>query len=261
MPEERARIAAVQLSPNRTSPKQTVEQATQLVADAAKKGAGVICLPEHWLLDNRADASQHYETFSRLASGLGVFLIPGANFVGSGDLKHVECVLINPSGEIVGRQYKTHLFRAEKQHGQPGSEYAVYDAGKLRIGLVVCYDNVFPEVPRILAVKGADVLFVPSRIVSEGWEPWVLYLRTRAMENRVACVGPNIFLPPRFGGRSVIVGLDLVGEAEVVYPTILAEAKDGPGVILADVDIERMRTLRQARFSERRPELYRDLTS
>jgi predicted amidohydrolase len=173
----------------------------------------------------------------------------------------IESVLIDPGGEVVGRQSKVHLFRQEKERAYAGLSYSLVDINGVKAGIIVCYDNVFPEVARTLAVMGADLLFLPSRIVAEGLEPWRLYILTRALENRIPIVAPNVYVPPAFPGGSIIVDVEETGTRRVVIPRVVREIHDGPGVAVYGVDLERTRRLRSERLGERRPETYGSLVS
>ena len=77
-------------------------------------------------------------------------------------------VLIGPSG-FVGKQRKIHMSRDEVLHYQGGRDLPVCDIGACRVGTVICYDNVFPEVSRILALRGADVILAPHAARTIMW--------------------------------------------------------------------------------------------
>lgn len=172
-----------------------IEDATNLIHQAARLGAQIVCLPEHWLLDYWKEAGDVEEEISEAAKTEHVFVITGANYVRKGPSVRVGSALIDAEGRILGRQDKIHLFRDEVSVAVPGEKYETFQTPFGKVGITVCYDNVFPEAARTLALRGADLLFVPSRIVSEGLDPWLLYLRTRALENRIPVIAPNIFDP------------------------------------------------------------------
>jgi predicted amidohydrolase len=115
---------------------------------------------------------------------------------------------------------------------------------------------MFPEAARTLALKGADLLFVPSRIGAAALDPWILYLRTRSLENRIPLIAPNVFRPPRYIGGSLVVDLDRQRDTNVVLPKVVASAKSGEQLILANVNVELARELRKERFLDRRPTAY-----
>lgn len=123
--------------------------------------------------------------------------------------------------------------------------------------MTICYDNVFPESSRTLALKNADLLFVPSRIAAHGVDAWLLYLKTRALENRFPIIASNVTYPPKYVGGSVIIDLEVDNSTNVVSPKLVAFAQDEEEVILAEVDIEKARELRRERLEERKPNAYR----
>lgn len=251
------RVAAAQIALGKASYREAVDDAAFLIREASKLGAQIVCLPEHWLLEHREQGYDAIEVLAEVALAERIFVITGANyFPVSREELRIRSFLIGPDGKILGSQDKVHLFRAEKRLARPGNGYEVIQTVLGGIGIVVCYDNVFPEACRTLVLKGADVLFVPSRIISEGIDPWILYLRTRALENRIPVVAPNVFHPPRYLGCSVIIDLDLDEASGVVLPKPIVAAKTGQTVIVAEIDVDRASRLRKERLGDRRPSAY-----
>jgi predicted amidohydrolase len=254
------RVAAVQFGLGRQSYHEAIEGAKLLVRAAAEKGAKMVCFPEHWLLQYREHGHLAVEQLSNAARDAGVFVITGANYTPNSppaapELR-VRSVLIDPQGKPLGQQDKVHLYQTEKKVATPGTQYSVFQSAFAKIGIMICYDGMFPEAARTLALKGADLIFVPSRIGGSALVPWILYLRTRALENRIPIIAPNLFRPPRYIGGTVIVDLALQGESRAVLPKVVASAGSGEKVIAADVDIERGRELRRERFLDRQPTAY-----
>jgi predicted amidohydrolase len=253
------RVAAIQLGLHQSSYEDVIDNALSMVKEAAESDVNIACLPEHWLIEYQDRVGESVAQLSKAAEDYGIWLVTGANYTREANTTFVESALLAPDGSIVGRQRKIHLFGDERAHAVAGSEYNVFEAGGYKAGIVICYDNVFPEVSRILALKGAEILFVPSRIRAEGVDPWLLYLRVRALENRIPIVAPNIFRPPRYLGGSVIVDVKEDRASGVVLPEVKALAKHDDQIVVADVDLEKARQLRRARFAARRPETYKEL--
>jgi predicted amidohydrolase len=118
----------------------------------------------------------------------------------------------------------------------------------------ICFDLRFPELYRILALRGAEVVTVPSAFtLPTTRDHWEVLLRARAIENQCFVVAPNqIGAHPggtRSGGRSMIVD---------PWGTVLAGAPDTEAVIVADLDFAQQRTIRERlpTLSRRRPEVY-----
>ncbi len=250
------RVAAAQISLGKGSYEKAVEDARNLIHEASKSNAQIVCLPEHWLLEYWSEAKDAIERIAEAARAEHIFVVTGANYMPIGSNIRVRCALIDPDGQILGWQDKVHLFRDERTIAVPGEKYEILQAPFGKVGITICYDNVFPEAARTLALRGADLLFVPSRIISEGQDPWLLYLRTRALENRIPVIAPNVFDPPRYLGGSVIIDLEERDASPVVLPKIVASARSGETLIVADVNIERSRRLRSQRLSERMASAY-----
>ena len=129
----------------------------------------------------------------------------------------------------------------ESEHEQAGSEIVTGPVGDLVAGLSVCYDLRFPELFRILALRGARILTVPSAFTTAtGRDHWEVLLRARAIENQAFVLAPNQVgtAPPHF---------DSWGHSAIVDPwgRVLAVAAGGEGFIAADLDLaaqERVRT-------------------
>ncbi len=249
------RVAAAQMALGKGSYEKTLDAAQNLIGEAAKSQAQIVCLPEHWLIEFWKEATDATERLAEVARTRHIFVVTGANFTPNHSNICVRSTLIDSAGQILGWQDKIHLFRDERSVAVPGQEYKVLQTTFGGIGITICYDNVFPEAARTLTLRGADLLFVPSRIISEGLDPWLLYLRTRALENRIPVVAPNVFHPPRYLGGSVIIELSQ-GDSSVVLPKIVASAGTGEKVIVADVDIDNARKLRSDRLSQRMASAY-----
>jgi len=235
-----------------------VERAVKLVSRAAKAGAQVVCLPEHWLPGPRPNLGDSLSSLQEVAREYRLHVVTGADFFEDQGRVTVSSVIIGPEGEVIGKQSKTHLFGREKGKASPGDSYATYDCMGAKVGVAICHDLVYPEVVRILALKGADVIFAPARIKKSGIEPWHLYLKARALENRIPIVSPNVVKPPGYLGGSRIVGLTASRDG-IVYPKVLASAGAVEKILLVSLDLEAIRKYRLARLSARRPETYSEL--
>jgi len=254
------RVSAAQLELGRGDYRSAVENATKLVRKASKHGAGIVCFPEHWLLEYREHGQRALEQLCDAAREAKIFVLTGANYMPDEAPKSTELrvrsILIGPDGNRIGQQDKVHLYRSEKKVAKPGEVYNVFQTTLGKIGILICYDAMFPEAARTLALKGAYLIFVPSRIGAAALDPWILYLRTRSLENRIPIVAPNVFRPPRYVGGSFIVDLEAQKDSNVVLPRVVASAKSGEQLILAEVNVELARALRKERFLDRRPTAY-----
>jgi predicted amidohydrolase len=267
------RVAAVQL--NSTDDKdRNLERAARLTAEAAAAGADLVALPEKWNLlgDGEALAAgaepldgPSIAAASSWAVDLGVHLLAGsiAERSDDADRLHNTSTLISPEGDLVAAYRKLHMFDVdvdgvayrESDREQPGDEIVLGPAGDLVLGLTVCYDLRFPELYRILAVRGATALTVPSAFTEPtGRDHWEVLLRARAIESQAFVLAPNQVgdAPPHYRsyGHSMIVD---------PWGIVLAEAPAGEGFVAADLDLDRQRRIRAElpSLASRRPDAYR----
>lgn len=169
-----------------------------------------------------------------------------------------SAALIGPDGRVKDVYRKLHLFDAEKRWFAPGDRAPrVSKVGPARIGMLVCYDWRFPEIARVLALAGADVIAHPSNLVVPALAQQAMPVR--ALENRVyavtanrvgADVRPGVTLT--FTGRSQIV--------DVNGAILAAAGARGTKALVADLDLARARdkrfTARNDLMTDRRPEFY-----
>lgn len=267
------RAAAVQLNSTQET-ERNLEIADRLVREAAWRGAELVVLPEKWTVlgtpEDLAGGAQSLEGpairwATTLAQELSIDLVAGSivERVAGRDKTQNTSVHAGPDGEIAAVYRKLHMFDvevgevtyAESVHEAPGDEVVVSElADGSRLGMTICYDLRFPELYRLLAARGAEVLSIASAFTEATTrDHWEILLRARAIENQCFVVAANQFGSHpgnyRSGGRSMIVD---------PWGLVLAGAADGEGVILAELDFDRMRAIRR-RFpalSHRRDDVY-----
>jgi predicted amidohydrolase len=267
------RAAAVQL--NSTADKsRNLERAERLVRDAAADGASLVALPEKWNLlgDSRAllGGAEPLDGLSLSAARdwareLGIHVLAGsvAERVEDSERLFNTSALIDPDGEVAAVYRKIHMFDVEvggvayreSEHERPGEEIVVVPVDEVELGLSVCYDLRFPELYRILAVRGARVITVPSAFtLATGRDHWEVLLRARAIENQAFVVAPNQVgeAPPHYSsyGRSAIVD---------PWGVVLAQAPDEECFVAANLDFAGQERIRSSlpSLANRRPEVYR----
>jgi predicted amidohydrolase len=267
------RAGAVQLNSTEDTDR-NLETADRLVREAAARGAQLVVLPEKWSVlgtaEHMAAGAQPLEGpaigWARSAAReLGIDLLAGSiveRVPGRAKTSNTS-VHVGPDGAIRAMYRKIHMFDvevdgvryAESEREEPGGEIVVSDlAGGVKLGMSVCYDLRFPELYRILAVRGAEVTAVPSAFtLATTRDHWELLLRARAIENQCFLVAPNQIgaAPPghRSGGRSLIVD---------PWGLVLASAPDAETVIVADLDFAQLREVRRKlpSLAHRRPDAY-----
>jgi deaminated glutathione amidase len=267
------RAAAIQLTATDDTDRNQ-ERADRLVRDAAALGAELVVLPETWTVlgtpEQMRAGAQSLDgpaiSWARaIAAELGIDLIAGSLFESvAGDDKGANTsVHVGPDGEVASVYRKIHLFDVVVD-GAVYGETSTYTAGDeivvstladgTTVGLSVCFDLRFPELYRLLALRGAQVLTVPSAFtLPTTRDHWEILVRARAIENQCFVVAPNqIGDHPgglRSGGRSLIVD---------PWGLVLAGAPDTETVIVADLDLEQVQRVRQRMptLPRRRPDAY-----
>src|SRR5918994_1295490 len=264
--------AAIQMSstPDKEENKATAEA---LVQEAASSGADLVALPELWSCHGLDDVYRENAEpvpgpttafLGSLARELGVYVLGGSILEGEPGAERLSntSTFFDPSGEMTALYRKIHLFDVkvsareylESANIAPGNEIVTAKAGAATLGLSVCYDVRFPELYRLLALRGAEILAVPAAFTLQtGKDHWELLLRTRAVENQAFVVAPAQWGRKADGrwtyGRSIIVD---------PWGTVLSQCLDHDGYALAKLDfdyLDRFRTEFPA-LANRRPETY-----
>jgi predicted amidohydrolase len=244
------KVAAVQTGLYLKNPGKAVDEAERQVREAAKTGARLVCLAEHWMgREVLTEDGPLIARFGGLASELGVYLNLGANYFRLGKTTRLRSHTFSPSGRVIARQDKVHLYRDEAKTASPGTDFTLVKVDKFQVGVLVCHDAVFPETARIYALMGADLLVIPAMIVAKGGDPWVAYLRARALENRIPIVSTNTYYPPPFLGLTMILDLKYDKRAHIMQ---LAErrARREKTVLAADFDLTVVKKPREERLGE-----------
>jgi predicted amidohydrolase len=267
------RAAAVQLNstPDRD---RNLEAADRLTRAAAAAGADLVVLPEKWPVlgtpEQTAAAAEPLDgptlAWARaLARELGIDLVAGsfAERVEGEERGRNTSIHVGPDGELQASYRKIHMFDVEvggrtyreSEHEAPGDEVVLsHTADGTGLGLTVCYDVRFPELYRILAVRGARIITVPAAFtLATTREHWEVLLRARAIEDQCFVIAPNQIgehAPGlRSGGRSMIVD---------PWGVVLAQAPDAETYIVAELDLEAQDGVRRRlpSLANRRPEAY-----
>jgi deaminated glutathione amidase len=252
--------AAVQLT-STADRERNLATADRLTRAAAAAGAELVVLPEKWpVLGTPEETAAGAEPFDgpalnwarATARELGIDLVAGsiAERVPGREKGSNTSVHIAPDGEVHAAYRKIHMFDVEvggrtyreSEHEEPGDEVVLSaTAGGVELGMTVCYDLRFPELYRILAVRGARIVTVPSAFTlattRDHWEP---LLRARAIENQAFVIAANQVgehaAGYRSGGRSAIVD---------PWGVVLAQAPDAETFIAAELDLERQAEIRR----------------
>jgi predicted amidohydrolase len=266
------RAAAVQLN-STDDTERNLATADRLVREAALAGAALVVLPEKWtVIGNGAQLAAGAEPLdgpamtwaASIARELGIDLVAGSfseRVEGAEKLSNTS-VHFGPDGSRRAVYRKLHMFDvevdgvryAESEHEQPGEEIVVSSAGGVGLGMSVCYDLRFPELYRELAVRGAEIIAVPSAFtLATTRDHWEVLVRARAIEDQCFVIAANqIGEHPgglRSGGRSKIVD---------PWGLVLATAPDTESAIVAELDLDGLRNIRRRlpSLANRRPDVY-----
>ena len=264
--------AAIQMS-STPEKAENLTTAERLIREAASAGAELVALPELWSChglekvygENTEPVPGPTTDFlGGLARELGVWLLGGSILEGEPGAQRLSntSTFFDPSRELVAVYRKIHLFdvRApdrnylESRTIAPGREIVTAKAGVTTLGLSVCYDLRFPELYRLLALRGAEVLSVPAAFTLQtGKDHWELLLRARAVENQAF-----VLAPAQWGQKAD--GRWTYGRSMIVDPwgTVLATCPERDGHALATLDLDYLDRFR-AEFpalANRRPEAY-----
>lgn len=275
-------VAALQLELSREDEAANIAAVSDLVAQAAGKGAQVILPPElfsgpYFCREEKDEffalarpTAEHPSVVAmqKLAGQLGV-AVPTSFFERDGHHYYNTLAMIGADGEIIGTYRKSHIPDGpgyeEKFYFRPGNDgFKVWDVFGARIGIGICWDQWYPETARCLALKGAQVLFYPTAI---GSEPKDADMDTSRMWRR-AMIGHAVSncMPVVAANRIGHEGSQEAGNTFYGHSFICDEwgdyieqfGRDETGVLVATLDLEAARQHRASWgfFRDRRPQLY-----
>jgi len=263
----KVKVAVGQLTSKLGDVRYNVKKAVQFIAQAADKGADIICLPELFatgynlsiLKDEVLTLSRKYAGFisdelSKAAGDNGIYVIAAYGEINETDNKvYNAAVIFDRNGNKNGSFWKTHAFALEKDYFEVGSQYPIFDLDIGKVGILICYDVGFPEAARTLCLKGAEIIFVPSAWRVEDENAWLLNIPSRALENQLYTVGVN-----RSGREG---DLHLFGKSMVCDPNgrvILQMDYDLDEIALCEIDLDEVEKCRLGwgYLKDRRPDIY-----
>ena len=235
---EEFKVAIAQMDIKLGDKESNLKKASEVVSEAAKQGADFVCLPEYF------STGGAFEQFSELKEPIpgdtadklgaiaeenGVHLV-ASMLEGVEDKLYNAAVLLGPNGELLAKQRKIHLFLEEQTCVSNGADFTIADTKFGKVGLMVCYDTIFPEVSRELALQGADIIFVPANWPDPFSSQWQLATSARALDNQAWLVAAN-----RVGTDGKFT---YFGKSRVVSPygESVVEAGNGEEIITTMID-------------------------
>jgi predicted amidohydrolase len=247
------KIAAVQMVSGHEVEKNLAD-AGELIAEAARQGARLVGVPEYFCLMGKRDGDKVaireedgkgpiQDFLAATAAKHGIWLVGGTAPLVTADAGRVRnsCLVYDDKGRRVARYDKIHLFGfqngAERYDEsttiEAGDKPMSLDSPFGKLGFSVCYDLRFPELYRALAP--VDIIFVPSAFTATtGRAHWETLLRARAIENLAYVVAPA-------QGGTHSNGRSTWGHSMIIDPwgEILASRDEGPGVVIAEIDLSK----------------------
>ncbi|MEM2961030.1 MAG: nitrilase-related carbon-nitrogen hydrolase [Candidatus Bathyarchaeia archaeon] len=230
----KVKICTVHFRPKEPSTVQrNIDLYTDLLDVAGRGRADIVCLPEcitsvcvNKSIEEVAQPIPGPATdrLSEKANKYKMYVVASL-YERAGSCIYNTAVLIDRNGRIIGKYRKTHLPHGEIKSGvTPGSEYPVFETDFGKVGLEICYDIFFPEVTKILALKGAIMILLPiwGCWIQYGNESWYATARSRALDNSIYLVASM------YDGNSLIVGPD---------GGILANSEGEEGVFFAETEL------------------------
>jgi deaminated glutathione amidase len=266
-------VAIVQMN-SRDDKHANIAAALDLIDHAAAAGARLVALPEVWPYLGAEDRSRDQaetipgpitEELTQRARRHGIYIHGGSIYeTRPGDPgMYNTAVVIDPTGEIIARYSKIHMFDVVLDGGDeyresasvnPGSEIVITEIDGIPVGLAICYDLRFPELFRILALRGAQAIILPAAFtLMTGKDHWETLIRARAIENELYMIAPAQWGTYQTGkwcyGRSMVVD---------PWGTVVTTAADGVGIAHATVAPSRVAAVRRQipSLANRRPEAY-----
>lgn len=250
-----------------------LRSAADAVRRAADAGAQVVCLPEMFvcpyerrafLAAREARGGRIWSALAQMAAESRVVLIGGSFPEAAEGRLYNTCFVFDAAGRQIARHRKVHLFDIDIAGGQrfresdtfsPGADLTVFDTPLGRFGVVICFDIRFPELMQLMALYGAEAVFVPASFnMTTGPAHWQLLFRARALDAQIFLLGCSAARDAR--SRYVAYGHSL---AISPWGTVLAELGAQPETLLVTLDLdEALRTRAQIPImaGARRTDLY-----
>ena len=257
------KVAAIQMDIMPGDKEKNLKRAEEKIKEAVEKGANIICLPElfttgfvlkeiHLLAEE--EEGKTTGTLCKIAKEENITIIAGSIAVKRGEDIFNTCYVINNKGKISGSYDKCHLFplMGEDRYFKEGDRASVVHLPLFSIGLMICYDIRFPELARLLALNGANILFIPAEFPNPRCNHWRLLLMARAIENQSYVIGVNRVGKDKMGSY--------FGHSMVISPwgEIIGEGSEEEEIIYCELNMEKVNKVREKipSLHNRREDLY-----
>ena len=266
------KVALIQLAGGTGDKPGDIALACDHLRQAKKQGADIAVLPEMFCCpyDNASfrafgevAGGEAQTALSAMAKQLGLYIVGGSVPELKDGNVYNTCYVYDRQGRQIARHRKVHLFDINVAGGQrfmesdtltPGDDITTFETEFGTMGLCICFDLRFEELARLMALRGAKVIFVPAAFnMTTGPAHWELLFRQRAVDNQCFTVGVS-------PARNPNAGYVAYGNSMAVDPwgTVLCRAGGEDCILYADLDLSRVDAVRQQLpiLSARRTDLY-----
>lgn len=251
---------------------ENLKKAEDLIREAKKNNAEVIALPEMFICpyDNEffwkyaeEEGSRTYNFISKLAKELKIYIIAGSIPEKKDGRIYNTSFVFDKNGECIAKHQKIHLFDIdiknqirfiESEILSPGKDITVFDTEFGKMGIAICYDMRFPELIRLMAIKGAKLIFVPAAFnLTTGPVHWKLTAKSRALDNQ-------IYFAAISGARNMQSNYKAYGHSLVVNPwaDVITELDEKEAIGYAVIDFDYVEDIKEQLplMKHRRTDLY-----
>lgn len=252
--------------------KSNVNQALEMIEVSAKNSADIVILPEMFNCpyDNTKfkeyaeikEESITLKAISKASKDNNVLIVAGSIPELDNDKIYNSCFIFNNYGDLIGKYRKMHLFDIdtpkikfkESDTLSAGNQIGVFDTQFARIGVAICYDIRFPELLRIMALKGVQLFIIPGAFnMTTGPAHWELLIRGRSVDNQV-------FIAAASPARNKELSYISYGNSMITGPwgDVIARADEKERIIYADIDLNKLRKVRKELplLKNRRDDIY-----
>lgn len=253
---------------------ENLKKAESMISKAVRENSDLIILPEMFncpyenekFLEYCEDeeSSDTLTRISRLSRENNVYILAGSIPERENDNIYNTSYLFDRNGEIIAKHRKMHLFDIdvkdeiyfkESDTLTAGDEFTIAETEFGKVGIGICYDIRFPELARIMAEEGAEILIYPGAFnLTTGPAHWELLFRTRALDNQVFCIGVAPALDESANYNSY-------GHSIITNPwgEVLTEAGYKEELLIADLDLNEIEKVREELplIKNKRNDLYR----
>lgn len=240
------------------SKEKNIDNAVKLIEKVSKEGVDIAVLPEmfccpydnsYFKLFSEEEGGPAYSAMSDAAEKNGIYVVAGTIPELENDRVYNTSYVFGRNGELIAKHRKMHLFDIDVEGGQyfkesdtftPGRDVTVFDTEFCRIGLAICYDIRFPELSRLMAAEGAEVIVVPGAFnMTTGPAHWELHFRARALDNQVYTIG----VAP---ARDMKASYHSYGNSIVASPwgNVVNRMDEKEGYIIQEIDLDYVKKVR-----------------